>query len=574
MKYVLIVGSVMSGIGKGTVASSIGVVLKKAGYLVTAIKIDPYLNLDSGTMSPFEHGECYVLEDGGETDLDLGNYERFLHVDLTRDHNITTGKIYQRVLTKERRGDYLGKTVQIVPHITDEIKEWIQRTALIPITNNLDASQNYTAEICLIELGGTVGDLESGQYTEALRQFRKDCGPENFFVVNVCYLPNLRGELKTKPAQNGLAQLRECGLDPDLLVVRSEPRASETICQKLANVCNMPRDRIIMNEDLGSIYRIPILFSELGVDRAIQEGLHLDIRPPATEFWLDWQRTAERHCKGPSPRTSSSETGLQTLRIAIIGKYTGLSDSYLSLTHAIKDAAAELEVYPDIHFIEAGVDLFQEGAGWDLALIPGGFGTRGTEAMIDIIRVVRERNIPTLGICLGFQLMVIEWCRNVLGLKDAISEEVVREMNTDADAEGGGEGESEPIKGREVICHLSRDCPEELMGGTMKLGIHPVRLTPGSQAQKVFSRRFPAGCELNLIAERFRHRYGLAPEWSADIERSGLLFTGINPDGIGQICEAPDRKWYIGVQFHPEYRTRPLWPHVLFLSWIEAGLQK
>ena len=559
MKYVLVVGSVMSGIGKGTVASSIGVVLKKSGYKVTAIKIDPYLNIDSGTMSPLEHGECYVLEDGGETDLDLGNYERFLHVNLTRNHNITTGKIYQLVLQRERHGDYLGKTVQIVPHITNEIQNWIERTACVPIQES-GTTGTYEAEICLIELGGTVGDLESAQYTEALRQFRRRCGRDNFFVVNVCYLPQLRGEVKTKPAQNGLARLREYGLDPNLLVVRSQNKVNRDVQTKLSHVCNMPIDRIIMNEDLGSIYMIPPLFSGLGLEQAIITDLNLPERAVDEHFWQEWNRVASQHMA----------TDRKEVRIAIIGKYTGLSDSYLSLTHAVKDAACALNVEPRICFIEAGETSDFDSSRFDLALIPGGFGTRGTEEMINMIQQLRERDVPTLGICLGFQLMVIEWCRNVMGISNAISEEVSRESKK-VSHDGGAH---EP-----VICHLSHDAPQELMGGTMKLGAHPIYLRPDSRVNAAYHN-------LTSVSERFRHRYGLSDVWLKRIETefetefetesdrsggSGMIFSGLNESGQGQVCEVPDMRWYMGVQYHPEYKTRPLQPHPLFLDWIRAA---
>ena len=548
MKYVVVLGSVMSGIGKGITASSIGVVLKSLGIRVTAIKIDPYLNPDSGTMSPFEHGECYVLDDGGETDLDLGNYERFLGITLTRDHNITTGKIYSQVIRDERDGKYLGKTVQVVPHITDAIQEWIERTSRVPVDGS-----GEVPEMCIIELGGTIGDIESECYAEALRQLGYRLGRENVFYVNVCYCPviGVTNETKTKPAQNGIREIRRHGINPDLLMVRCERELDGGAVEKLSNICQISREQIIINKNVSNIYRIPIWFKDRGLINIIDSQMrcvdwvrHSQKQKELMDYWLSWETLADR-MDGP----------LEEVDVGIVGKYTGMIDSYLSLSHAVRDAGLANGKRVKLCFIESseleGLDdeeFKTKIGGYKYLLIPGGFGQRGIEGMIRVAKWARENEIPLLGICLGFQVMVIEFARNVLGLKWANSDEF------------------DPYTPHPVVTIIDKDQP--LMGGTMRLGSHQTKLAKQSRAWKAY------GEDATEVNERHRHRYEVNPKYLTLFDTSDMWFSGVGDDGnrmeIVELNGQSGRKeFYMGTQFHGEYLTRPGKAHPVFKAWLE-----
>lgn len=528
----------MSGIGKGITTSSIGVVLQMAGYKTTVIKIDPYLNQDSGTMSPFEHGECYVLDDGGETDLDLGNYERFLGLNLTRDHNITTGKIYQLVLNAERQGGYLGKTVQIIPHVTGLIERRIENTA----EYNVEPDNNFAyPEICLIELGGTVGDFESLPFTEAIRRLRYRLGSSEVMIVNLTYLPVLEAsqEIKTKPAQAGIQKLRELGIYPDLLCLRSSQKPDEETLAKLANFAQISRENLIVNQDVGNIYQIPIIFREQSILRIIQDQLHLRRTTINDRNWEAWTT------KLVNPVLTA------TKKIGIIGKYTGNPDSYLSLTHAIKHACYHFKVKPEIQFIESdildGDVLKQQCANLDAVVIPGGFGQRGIEGMIKGANICRTHQIPTLGICLGFQVMTIEYARNKLGLSEAHSTEFNPETP-------------------DPVIYLMPEQQLDNLGGTMRLGQEQILINSSSSlAYQLY--------QANQIRERHRHRYEVNLNYLSKFESAGLNFSGKDKElKRMEILELPTHRFYLGTQFHPEYLTRPLKPHPVFLGLIKATL--
>jgi len=554
MKYIIITGSVMSGIGKGITASSIGVLLKGYGYQVTAIKIDGYLNEDSGTMSPLEHGECYVLKDGGETDLDLGNYERFLNCSLTRDHNLTTGKLYRRVLEDERAGKYLGKTVQIVPHLTDAIQEWIERVARIPVDNN------KSPEICIIEIGGTVGDMEGLPYLEALRQLGYRLGPENVCFVNVSYIPVLKisNETKTKPTQEGIRNLRSYGINPDILCLRCERELTQENIDKLSNFCQIPKRNIIINQDVSNIYQIPLVFEKNGMLDIISEKLKLETPEERLPWFDEWQVIADKF-----------DVRDQTVNIAVVGKYTGLTDSYLSLSHAVKHASMHAGAYAVIDFIEADTltgdtshndDDNDDAAanGWDrlkqadAIIIPGGFGPRGIEGMIRAITYARENDVPCLGICLGMQLMVIEYARNVLSLEGANSTEFDEETP------------------HPVITIMEED--QKIMGGTMRLG---VKRTVICDSSSLASQMYPSG-DAN---ERHRHRYEVNPKYldlfmnNEEKKKQRLMFTGKDETGIRmEIAELVGNHFHLGTQFHPEYQTYPDRPHPVFAGLLRQTL--
>jgi len=535
----------MSGIGKGITASSIGVVLKTQGLRVSAIKIDPYLNLDSGTMSPFEHGECYVLDDGGETDLDLGNYERFCDLSLTRNHNITTGKIYSKVIQAERNGDYLGKTVQVVPHITDAIQEWIEETARIPVDGS-----DQEPDVCLIELGGTIGDMESDSYVEALRQLGFRLGQENIFYVNVCYCPVLgvTEEIKTKPAQNGIREVRSHGINPDLLIVRCEAKGeidSNTI-DKLSNICQIPGEQILLNRNVNNIYQIPLVFRESNlfsmIDRKLKFRTNLEPDQALIERWT-----------GMATLMASDE--LLSVKVGVIGKYTGMIDSYLSLSHAVRDAGLKVGKRTQLCFVEASeLEGLTDSAieerlkEYEYLLIPGGFGQRGIEGMINAAKYARINQVPCLGICLGFQVMVIEFTRNVLGLKNASSSEF----------------DSECVD--PVITIMNED--QKVMGGTMRLGSQVTRLAKLSKAWECY------GGEMTEVHERHRHRYEVNPDYLEKFDQSDLWFSGVSQDGkrmeILELNRTEEVKsFYLGTQFHGEYLTRPGKAHPIFVGWLQ-----
>lgn len=546
MKYVLVTGGVVSGLGKGVTASSIGLILKACGLRVTSIKIDPYLNTDAGTMSPFEHGEVFVLDDGGEVDLDLGNYERFLDIKLTSDNNITTGKIYQYVIDKERRGDYLGKTVQVVPHITDAIQEWIERAAMIPVDG-----KEGPADVCVIELGGTIGDIESMPFIEALGQFSYRVGAGNFCLIHVSLVPVLSvvGEQKTKPTQHSVRGLRSLGLMPDILACRSTTELDDNVKAKLSQFCHVPDKNIITLYDVSNIWHVPLLLKDQKAHEAILKVLNLSCVAAEPEL-VEWTNRAKLCDKLHEP-----------VRIAMVGKYTGLSDSYLSVLKALLHASVACRKKLIIDWVLSS-DLEDETAkenpdaykaAWDLlkdangVLVPGGFGDRGVQGKIMAAKYAREKRIPFLGICLGMQIAVIEFARSVLGLHDANSTEF------------------DPDTKNPCVIFMPEGSQTH-MGGTMRLGSRRTYFhVKDCKAAKLYGNK-------RFIDERHRHRYEVNPDMVAQLEAAGLAFVGKDDTGRRmEIIELPNHPYYVGAQFHPEFKSRPDKPSALFLGLIAAS---
>ena len=547
MKYVVVTGGVLSGLGKGITASSIGVLLKSAGLSVTSVKIDPYLNCDAGTMSPFEHGEVYVLDDGGEVDLDLGNYERFLDIALTRDNNITTGKVYQAVIERERKGDYLGKTVQVIPHITNEIQEWIERVA-----NKSSDGSNKTPDACVIELGGTVGDIESAPFIEALRQFQFRVGKENICFVHVSLVPVMGpvGEQKTKPTQHTVKELRGLGIIPDILVCRSENPLDYETREKLAAFCHVSPEAVVSAHDVSNIYRIPILLDEQGVSKVLSKEIGFDL-PDSRPLLEDWIKMAE-----------TVDNLDEVVKIAMVGKYTGLSDSYLSVIKALQHSSFEVNRKLQINWIEAenldekvkldDVEKYNEA--WKLLkesdgiLVPGGFGIRGIEGKIKAAEYARLNKIPYLGVCLGLQIATIEFCRNVLGMEKANSTEF---------------DENTPHPAVVFMPEISKTH----MGGTMRLGTKPTPfLVEDCKMKRLYGNK-------PHVDERHRHRYEVNPELITKIEEAGLIYVG--KDETGQRCEIMELEnhpFYVGTQYHPEFKSRPGRPSPPFLGLLKASI--
>nr|XP_043632088.1 CTP synthase-like isoform X2 [Erigeron canadensis] len=546
MKYVLVTGGVVSGLGKGVTASSVGLLLQSCGLRVTSIKIDPYLNTDAGTMSPFEHGEVFVLDDGGEVDLDLGNYERFLDIKLTRDNNITTGKIYQSVIDKERRGDYLGSTVQVVPHITDAIQEWIERVAAIPVDG-----KEGSPDVCVIELGGTIGDIESMPFIEALGQFSYRVGTGNFCLIHVSLVPvlNVVGEPKTKPTQHSVRGLRSLGMTPNILACRSTMELDVNVKEKLSRFCHVPLENIVSLYDVPNIWHIPSLMRDQKAHEAILKALNLlsVVCKPALENWT----TMAQRC----------DMLQEPVVVAMVGKYTGLSDAYLSIHKALLHASVACRRKLIINWVSASdledatalKDPEANRAAWnslkaaDAVLVPGGFGDRGVEGKIIAAKYARKNKIPYLGICLGMQVAVIEYARSVLGLQNANSTEF--DANT---------------KNPCVI--FMPEGSKTHMGGTMRLGSRRTyfQVADCKSAQLYGNQSF--------IDERHRHRYEVNPNMVSQLEKAGLSFTGKDETGQRmQIVELHSHPYFVGVQFHPEYKSRPRKPSALFLGLIAAA---
>ncbi|WP_321428980.1 glutamine hydrolyzing CTP synthase [uncultured Methanolobus sp.] len=524
MKYIIVTGGVMSGLGKGITTASIGRNLKNKGYKVTAIKIDPYINIDAGTMSPFQHGEVFVLKDGGEVDLDLGNYERFLDTELTREHNLTTGKVYESVISKERRGEYLGKTVQIIPHITNEIKDRIRRVAA-----------KSGADVCLIEVGGTVGDIESMPFLEAVRQMYREEPKENIAFVHVTLVPmDPQGDQKTKPTQHSVKELRELGLKPNIIVTRClEPLLEGTI-SKISLFCDVSEEAVISAHDADDIYEVPLMLEEEGLSSFLMK--HLELSSTGSED-DSWAKMVDRmhNLKGE-------------VKIGIVGKYTHLEDSYLSISASIKHASIECGVNYDVCWINA--ETFEENpemisslSEYDGILVPGGFGERGTEGKIKAIQFARENDIPYLGLCLGMQLSVIEFARNVAGLEGANSTEF---------------DEDTPYP---VIDILPEQENVVDMGATMRLGDYDADLKSGSLAEKIYGQ--------SKIVERHRHRYEVNPNYVEKIEAGGMVFSGKNRNRM-EIAEIPGKKFFFASQFHPEFKSRPGRPSPPFKAFIKS----
>jgi len=547
MKYVVVTGGVLSGLGKGITASSIGVLLKSAGLSVTSVKIDPYLNCDAGTMSPFEHGEVYVLDDGGEVDLDLGNYERFLDIALTRDNNITTGKVYQAVIERERKGDYLGKTVQVIPHITNEIQEWIERVA-----NKSSDGSSKTPDACVIELGGTVGDIESAPFIEALRQFQFRVGKENICFVHVSLVPVMGpvGEQKTKPTQHTVKELRGLGIIPDILVCRSENPLDYETREKLAAFCHVSPEAVVSAHDVSNIYRIPILLDEQGVSEVLSKEIGFEL-PDSRPLLEDWIKMAE-----------TVDNLDEVVKIAMVGKYTGLSDSYLSVIKALQHSSFEVNRKLQINWIEAENldekvkldDAEKYNEAWKLLkesdgiLVPGGFGIRGIEGKIKAAEYARLNKIPYLGVCLGLQIATIEFCRNVLGMEKANSTEF---------------DENTPHPAVVFMPEISKTH----MGGTMRLGTKPTPfLVEDCKMKRLYGNK-------PHVDERHRHRYEVNPELITMIEEAGLIYVG--KDVTGQRCEIMELEnhpFYVGTQYHPEFKSRPGRPSPPFLGLLKASI--
>ncbi|KAG2590524.1 CTP synthase-like isoform X1 [Panicum virgatum] len=549
MKYVVVTGGVVSGLGKGVTASSIGVVLKACGLRVTTIKIDPYLNTDAGTMSPFEHGEVFVLDDGGEVDLDLGNYERFLDIKLTRDNNITTGKIYQAVINKERRGDYLGKTVQVVPHITDEIQDWIECVAMNPVDG-----KEGPPDVCVIELGGTIGDIESMPFIEALGQFSYRVGPGNFCLVHVSLVPvlNVVGEQKTKPTQHSVRGLRGLGLAPDVLACRSTEPLEEHVKVKLSQFCHVPISNIVNLHDVTNIWHIPLLLRDQKAHESILKVLELQYagKVPREPKLAEWTERATKFDNLKTP-----------VNIAMVGKYTGLSDSYLSVLKALLHASVAMERKLIVDWVPS-CDLEDSSArenpeahkkawkllkGADGILVPGGFGDRGVQGKILAAKYARENNVPYLGICLGMQIAVIEFARSVLKLCGANSTEF------------------DPSATSPCVIFMPEGSKTH-MGATMRLGSRRTYFhVNGCKSARLYGNA-------TSVDERHRHRYEVNPDMVPDFERAGLQFVGKDESGRRmEIIELPSHKFFIGAQFHPEFKSRPGKPSPLFLGLIAAA---
>jgi CTP synthase len=528
-KYIFVTGGVTSSLGKGIIAASLAKLLQARGYKATIQKLDPYINVDPGTLNPYEHGECYVTNDGAETDLDLGHYERFLNRPTSQANNVTTGRIYQSVIEKERRGEFLGKTVQVIPHITNEIKDRIQ------ILGN---SGDY--DVVITEIGGTVGDIESLPYIEAVRQLMWELGDNNAIVIHLTLVPFLSaaGELKTKPTQHSVKTLMESGVRADILVCRTEHELSEELRNKLALFCNVKREAVIQSIDASTIYDVPNLMLEEGLDVVTLKKLNLpEIGEPDL---TQWNQFLKRH-KNPK----------STVKIGLVGKYVELQDSYKSILESFIHAGAENEVKVEIESIHSEfIDeacIAEKIAHLDGVLVAPGFGERGIEGKIDAIKYVREHNIPFLGICLGMQMAVIEFARNVLNLKDANSSE----MNPN---------------GKNPVIDLMEDQKNVTnKGGTMRLGAWKCALEKGSMAHDIYGK--------DLIEERHRHRYEFNDKYKTQIEAAGMKATGLNPDtGLVEIIELPTHRWFVGVQYHPEYKSTVANPHPLFVAFIKAAV--
>ena len=525
-KYIFVTGGVVSSLGKGIAAASLGRLLVERGFRVTMMKLDPYLNVDPGTMSPFQHGEVFVTDDGAETDLDLGHYERFLDRPLSQANNITTGRIYLNVITKERRGEYLGSTVQVIPHITDEIKGAVKRIA----PGN---------DVVLVEVGGTVGDIESLPFLEAIRQFRREVGKENALFVHLTLVPYIAaaGEVKTKPTQHSVRELMEIGIQPDFLICRSEKPLQDDVKRKIALFCNVDFGAVIESPDVPTIYEIPLSFEQQGFAERVMERLRLTAPTPDLTNW----RTMVQHITKPHTR----------VKICVVGKYTDYIDSYKSVQEALIHGGIANDVGVDLAWTSSDLFTSPERAREILSnyhglLVPGGFGVRGVEGMVEAIRAARELSIPFFGICLGMQVAIIEFARNVLGLDDSHSSEFAPEC-------------SDPVIS---LMDSQRDVTD--MGGTMRLGAYPCRLQRGSKAAEVYGQP--------EVSERHRHRYEVSNRYRDTLIEHGMRLSGLSPDdSLVEMVELPAHPYFIGCQFHPELQSRPLRPHPLFAGFVAAA---
>jgi CTP synthase len=526
-KYIFVTGGVVSSLGKGIAAASLGRLLALRGLRVTIMKFDPYLNVDPGTMSPFQHGEVFVTDDGAETDLDLGHYERFIDRSLAQANNVTTGRIYSNVISKERRGEYLGSTVQVIPHVTDEIKGAIRRLA----------PEN---DVVLVEIGGTVGDIESLPFLEAIRQFRHDVGRDNAIFIHLTLVPYIAaaGEVKTKPTQHSVRDLMEIGIQPDVLICRTERPLSEDVKRKIALFCNVDFGNVVESRDVPTIYQIPLLFAEQGLDQRVCERLKLDTPAPDLTAW----RAMVQRVIAPSHR----------VRIAVVGKYTDYVDSYKSVQEALIHGGIGNDVGVDISWLSS--DLFSSPerarellSPYDGLLVPGGFGVRGIEGMVEAIRAAREMQLPFFGICLGMQVAIIEFARHVAAMDDAHSSEFAPEC------------------GHAVIALMESQQKVTDMGGTMRLGAYTAQLAKGTKTAEAYGA--------TEVSERHRHRYEVSNTFRDELVAAGLKLSGLSPDGsLVEIVELPDHPWFVGCQFHPELKSRPTRPHPLFAGFVKAAM--
>ena len=533
-KYIFVTGGVVSSLGKGITAASLGRLLKSRGYRVTIQKCDPYINIDPGTMSPYQHGEVFVTDDGAETDLDLGHYERFIDINLSKNSNTTTGKIYQSVINKERRGDYLGGTVQVIPHITNEIKERVFRVG-----------QQDNADFVITEIGGTVGDIESLPFLEAIRQVKKDVGKNDVLYIHVTLVPYISaaGELKTKPTQHSVKELRSIGISPDIIVCRSEKPISKEMREKMAMFCDVDPEAVIQNLTARSIYEVPMLMEEQGLDTIVLRKLEMEDKPKDMQGWHDMvARILKKYDK--------------KVTIAVVGKYVALQDAYISITESLRHAAVANEAELDIHWVNAeeieadDTDMAKVMAGVDGILVPGGFGNRGIEGKIKAIQYAREHKIPFFGICLGMQCAVIEFARHVCGMADANSSEF------------------NPNSTHPVIDLMPEQIDVEDLGGTMRLGLYPCKVYPDTLTSKAYNAE--------LIYERHRHRYEFNNAFREKIVGKGLVLGGTLPNGrLVEIVELPESEhpWFLGAQFHPEFKSRPTNPHPLFREFVGAAVK-
>lgn len=533
-KYIFVTGGVVSSLGKGITAASLGRLLKSRGYRVTIQKFDPYINIDPGTMSPYQHGEVFVTDDGAETDLDLGHYERFIDINLSKNSNTTTGKIYQSVINKERRGDYLGGTVQVIPHITNEIKERVFRVG-----------KQDNADFVITEIGGTVGDIESLPFLEAIRQVKKDVGKNDVLYIHVTLVPYISaaGELKTKPTQHSVKELRSIGISPDIIVCRSEKPISKEMREKMAMFCDVDPDAVIQNLTARSIYEVPMLMEEQGLDTIVLRKLEMEDKPKDMQGWHDMvARILKKYDK--------------KVTIAVVGKYVALQDAYISITESLRHAAVANEAELDIHWVNAeeieadDTDMAKVMAGVDGILVPGGFGNRGIEGKIKAIQYAREHKIPFFGICLGMQCAVIEFARHVCGMADANSSEF------------------NPNSAHPVIDLMPEQIDVEDLGGTMRLGLYPCKVYPDTLTSKAYNAE--------LIYERHRHRYEFNNAFREEIVGKGLVLGGTLPNGrLIEIVELPESEhpWFLGAQFHPEFKSRPTNPHPLFRDFVGAAVK-
>jgi len=527
-KYIFVTGGVVSSLGKGIAAASLGRLLVERGLHVTIQKFDPYINVDPGTMSPFQHGEVYVTDDGAETDLDLGHYERFIDRSLSQVNNVTTGRIYLSVITKERRGEYLGSTVQVIPHITDEIKGAIRRLA-------------PDHDVVITEIGGTVGDIESLPFLEAIRQFRQEVGRDNALFIHLTLVPFIAAtaELKTKPTQHSVRELMQIGIQPDILICRTERPLSEELKRKIAQFCNVDFGCVIESPDVKSIYEIPLKFHAQALDDEVCRRLRLETKEPDLRSWA---AMVDKILNPP-----------ERVKVAVVGKYTELADSYKSIHEALVHGGIANEAGVDIQWIASDRFTDQEAAGellapYDALLVPGGFGVRGVEGMVEAIRWAREQKLPFFGICLGLQVAIVEFARDVVKLPDTNSSEF------------------EPECENPVIHLMASQQGIQDMGGTMRLGAYPCRLRPGSRVAQIYNAP--------EVSERHRHRYEVSNAYRDVLAEYGMRCAGLSPDGsLVEMIELPEHPWFVGCQFHPELKSRPVRPHPLFASFIGAALQ-